>query len=46
MKIRITMNVDPEYAHPGHPMGVTEEGYNAICDALAGLGENIEVEAE
>ena len=46
MKIRITMNVDPGYADAGHPMGVTEDGYNAICDALAYLGENIEVEAE
>jgi hypothetical protein len=43
VKITITMEIDPEYADPGHDMGVTEAGYNAICDALGGLGTNIDV---
>jgi hypothetical protein len=46
MKIRITMEVGPEIADPGHAMGVTEEGYNAICDALAALGHDIDVTQE
>ena len=46
MKIRITMNVDPEYADAGHPMGVTEEGYEKITGLLGQVGENIDVEAE
>jgi hypothetical protein len=46
MKIRITMTVDPEYADPGHAMGVTEAGYEAICEALGELGDDIDVAAE
>jgi len=46
VKIWITMDIDPEYADPDHDMGVSEEGYNAICDALAGLGSDIDVRAE
>ena len=44
MKIIITMNVDPDYADPEHPMGVTEQGYDRITEALAELGTDIEVE--
>jgi hypothetical protein len=42
-KIRITMTVDPEYADEGHAMGVTEEGYNVINDALGQVGTDIDV---
>jgi hypothetical protein len=45
-KIAITMIIDPEYADPGHPMGVTRAGYEAICEALGGLGDDIDVAAE
>lgn len=43
MKIIITMDVDDSYADPAHPMGVTEEGYDKINDALADLGTDIDV---
>jgi hypothetical protein len=46
MKIRITMTIDPEYADTGHPMGVTEAGYDAINDRLGDLGTDIDVTAE
>jgi hypothetical protein len=46
MKIRITMDIDPGYADPGHAMGVTEAGYDAICDALGDLGTSIDVTRE
>jgi hypothetical protein len=45
MRIRIMMTIDPEYADAGHYMGVTEAGYAAICAALDGLGEDIDVAA-
>lgn len=41
----ITMNVDDEFADPAHPMGVTEQGFEAITGALAEFGTDIEVEA-
>lgn len=44
MKILITLNLDDDYADPAHSMGVTEEGYNKISEALAELGGDIEVE--
>lgn len=37
-KIIITMDIPSEYADPDHKMGVTEEGYNAIADALIEVG--------
>lgn len=43
MKILITMNIDPEFEDAGHPMGVTEDGYNQISEALCELGSDIEV---
>lgn len=43
MKIIITMNVGDEYADPGHAMGVTEAGYDALNDALGDLGTDIDV---
>jgi hypothetical protein len=46
MKVRITMDIDPDYADPDHAMGVTEEGYETICDLLGQVGENIDVAAE
>jgi hypothetical protein len=45
-KIRIVMDIDPEFEDSGHPMGVTTEGYDAICDRLGELGGNIDVTAE
>jgi hypothetical protein len=46
MKIRITMVIDAEFADPEHAMGVTEEGFDAICDALDELGHDIDVTRE
>lgn len=43
MKIQITMNLDDVYADPGHEMGITEEGYDAINEALGELGTDIDV---
>jgi len=43
MKIMITMEIDPEYADSRHAMGVTEEGYEAIYEALCYLGTDIDV---
>lgn len=43
MKIKITMDVDPSFADPGHSKGVTEEAFVAIVDALDHLGTNIDV---
>jgi hypothetical protein len=43
VKICITMTIDPEYADSGHPMGVTEAGYDAICDRLGDMGTDIDV---
>ena len=45
MKILITMDVDAEYADPGHKMGVTEQGYELISAALDPLGTDIDVSA-
>lgn len=44
MKITITLDLDPAYADPGHPMGITEEGYDQLNDALSALGTDIEVQ--
>lgn len=44
-KITITMDLDDEYADPDHKMGVTEEGYEGISEALSGFGTNIDVSA-
>lgn len=44
MKITITLDLDPVYADPDHPMGVTEEGYNQLSDALSAFGTDIEVQ--
>jgi hypothetical protein len=46
MKIRITMTVDPDYADADHEMGVTEDGFDAICDRLGDLGSDITVAVE
>jgi hypothetical protein len=43
MKITITMEIDGDYADPSHKMGVTEEGFDAILEALSELGTDIEV---
>jgi hypothetical protein len=43
MKIAITMDLDDEYADPGHEMGITGEGYDRLTETLAEFGENIDV---
>jgi hypothetical protein len=43
VKIIITLNLDDSYADPGHDMGVTEEGYMGISDALEPFGDNVEI---
>lgn len=39
-KVRIEIEVDDEYADPAHEMGVTNEGYERIVDALMFLSGN------
>jgi hypothetical protein len=46
MKIRITMDIDPEYADDSHAMGVSEEGYEVVSDLLGQVGSNIDIAAE
>lgn len=43
MKIQITMQVADEHADPGHEMGVTEEAFLGISDALEPYGDNVEI---
>jgi hypothetical protein len=43
MKIIITMELDDDYADPGHSTGVTEEGYIKINEALSELGTDVDV---
>jgi hypothetical protein len=43
VKIRITMDVADELADPDHEMGVTEEGYEVITDALMSYGDDVEI---
>jgi hypothetical protein len=42
-KVIIEMDIEDEYADPGHEMGVTSEGYEAIIEALIGIGDDIQV---
>ena len=42
-KITITMDLDPEWAEPDHPMGITEEGFLRLTDVLAKFGSDIDV---
>ena len=44
-KITITMVLDPEYADPDHPMGITEAGHDRLMDVLCEFGSDIEVRA-
>lgn len=46
MRICIAMDIDPAYADAVHPMGVTEEGYDAICDRLGDMGSDITVTSD
>lgn len=43
MKIIITMDLDDEYADPGHSTGVTAEGYDKLDALLNQVGTDIEV---
>ena len=43
MKVYIAMEIEDSYADPAHEMGVTNEGYEAIVDALLGIGDDIDV---
>jgi hypothetical protein len=45
MKIKITMEIDPDWADSTHNMGVTAEGYERIVDALNAFGDDIDIEA-
>jgi hypothetical protein len=40
------MDLDDDYADPGHSTGVTEEGYIKIDQALSELGTSIDVRRE
>lgn len=46
MKITITMDISDELADPGHSMGVTEEAYNELMDALGQFGQDIDVKSD
>lgn len=43
MRIKITMDVDDEYADPNHRMGVTLPAFEGIHEALRQYGEDIDV---
>lgn len=43
MRILINMELDSIYADPDHQMGITESGYEMLCDLLGNMGTNIEV---
>lgn len=43
-KVRITLDVDDEYADPDHEMGITNEAYEELLRKLSWLGDDIEVE--
>ena len=45
MKIVITMDLDPDWADPDHPAGITESGYNQLSEALMPFGSDIDVRA-
>lgn len=42
-KVRITMEVDDEYADPDHEMGLTEEAYLQLSSVLGEFGEDIDI---
>jgi hypothetical protein len=44
-RIKITMDVDIDWADSGHSTGVTNEGYERIIDALNAFGEDIDISA-
>jgi hypothetical protein len=44
MKIKITMDLEDEYADPNDPMGVTEEAYLEISSSLSSYGDDIQFE--
>jgi hypothetical protein len=46
VRICIRIDIDSEYEDPDHPMGVTEDGYNAIGERLCDIGENIDITRE
>ena len=41
MKVRIILDVPDEYADPDHQMGITEDGFLLLHDALSGFGFDI-----
>jgi hypothetical protein len=43
-KIRITMEIAEEYSDPDHEMGVTEQAYEEISDALMSYGDDIDIQ--
>lgn len=45
-KIKITMELDDDFADPDHPTGVTEEASESITDALNSFGFDIDIEKE
>lgn len=46
MKVRITMEVADDIADPNHSMGVTNEGYERIVEALIPYGDDIDIKRE
>ena len=47
MKVIIEMDVvDDDYIDEDHEMGVTEEGFEYILNALSGVGDNIQIRKE
>ena len=45
MKIIITMDIDDVLADPDHPVGVTQEGFDALIEVLGRFGHDIDVKA-
>jgi hypothetical protein len=37
------MDIADEYADPDHDMGITEEAYEQITDALMGFGDDVDI---
>lgn len=44
MKVRITLDLDPEWVDESHPMGITEAGYLRLSSVLAEFGTDVDVE--
>jgi hypothetical protein len=44
VRIVITMDLDHYFEDPDHEMGISEKGYDQLCEALGDFGTDINVE--